>query len=201
MIDHLVIAARNLPEGVTWLEDRLGVSLSPGGEHPTFGTHNRLLSLGAAYLEVIAVNPDAPAPTRPRWFGLDTPAMRKRLEAGPALVHWVASTVAAPLPAQGQTLALERGRFVWTLTVPADGSLPLGGVLPSLINWQTDTPAKTLPDVGVRLQSLTLLMPQPEELRSALTRLELLELVEIETAPAVTLRAVLDTTRGEVILD
>ena len=82
-IDHLVVAARTLSEGAAWLEERLGVSLSPGGEHPLFGTHNRLLSLGTGYLEVIAVNPDAPAPTRPRWFGLDTPEVQNGFERAP----------------------------------------------------------------------------------------------------------------------
>ncbi|GAA4007662.1 VOC family protein [Deinococcus rubellus] len=199
-IDHLVIAARSLSEGAAWLEDRLGVHLAPGGEHPTFGTHNRLLSLGEAYLEVIAVNPDAPAPTRPRWFGLDTPAVQERLKRGPALIHWVARTPQPPLAAQGEVLALTRGRYVWTLTVPQDGSLPLGGALPSLIAWQGDSPAATLPDVGVRLRSLELMTPQPEQLREALTGLKLVELVTVHQAPETRLQAVLDMPNGEVVL-
>jgi hypothetical protein len=36
------------------------------------GTHNRLLKLGEGfYLELIAIDPQAPPPGRPRWFGLD----------------------------------------------------------------------------------------------------------------------------------
>lgn len=200
-LDHLVIAARELDEGVAWLEDRLGVSLSPGGEHPPFGTHNRLLSLGESYLEVIAVNPDAPMPSRPRWFGLDTPAVQERLEHGPALIHWVARTPQPPLAAQGEVLALSRGRYAWTLTVPQDGSLPLGGGLPSLIEWQGDSPAAALPDLGVRLRSLEIMTPQLERFREALTRLKLAALVTVQPAPEVKLRAVLGTPNGEVILD
>ena len=45
------------------------------------GTHNRVLGMaGGMYLEVIAIDPDAAA--RPRWFGLDEPAMRERLRGG-----------------------------------------------------------------------------------------------------------------------
>lgn len=39
----------------------------PGGEHPQYGTHNRLLKIATpanplAYLEIIAVNPNAKRP-------------------------------------------------------------------------------------------------------------------------------------------
>ena len=43
-------------------------------------THNHLMRLGnSAFLEVISIDPDAPAPARTRWFDLDDPAMRARL--------------------------------------------------------------------------------------------------------------------------
>ena len=56
-IDHLVIAAETLAEGVAWVEDRLGIACSGGGAHPAMGTHNRLIRLGDLYLEVIAIEP------------------------------------------------------------------------------------------------------------------------------------------------
>ena len=40
-IDHLVIAANTLEEGVAWCERTLGITPGPGGEHPLMGTHNR----------------------------------------------------------------------------------------------------------------------------------------------------------------
>ena len=63
-IDHLVIAAPTLAEGVDWCEQTLGVSPGPGGAHALFGTHNRLLRLAICsgqpcYLEIIAVDPAA----------------------------------------------------------------------------------------------------------------------------------------------
>ncbi|WP_019008306.1 VOC family protein [Deinococcus aquatilis] len=198
-LDHLVIAARTLAEGRAWLEGRLGVPLAPGGEHALFGTHNALLGLGpTAYLEVIAINPHAPAPARPRWFGLDTPELRERLEDGPALIHWVASVPALPTSSEG--LELSRGENRWALTVPEDGSLPGGGVQPSLIVWHTPPPPTRLPDVGVRLASLRLGTPDPDRLRAALDALNFAGEVEVYEAPQPELGALLETPHGLVTL-
>ena len=63
-LDHLVIAAASLADGVQWCERTLGVTPGPGGVHPLMGTHNRLLSLVSpgfpnAYLEIIAIDSEA----------------------------------------------------------------------------------------------------------------------------------------------
>ncbi|MPY66763.1 VOC family protein [Deinococcus sp. SDU3-2] len=202
--DHLVVAARTLEEGRAWLEGRLGVPTQPGGEHALFGTHNALLSLGPdLYLEVIAVNPAAPAPTRPRWFGLDTPDLRERLEDGPVLIHWVARVPDLPgvhLSQHGEALELSRGENRWTLTVPPDGSLPGGGVVPSLIEWHTPPPSTRLPDAGVRLLTLRLGTPDPDALRARLDALPLAGDVEVYEAPQPELSAMLETPEGMVTL-
>lgn len=44
-LDHLVIMANSLDDGVDWCEATLGVTPGPGGEHPLMGTHNRLLRM------------------------------------------------------------------------------------------------------------------------------------------------------------
>ncbi len=208
-IDHLVVAARTLEEGRAWLESRLGAPLDPGGEHPTFGTHNLLLSLGSSYLEVIAVDPAAPGPPRPRWFELDTPAMQRRLSAGPALIHWVAAVDQWPPDSalrdsgvlNSEVLELTRGDNRWQLTVPADGALPLGGAAPSLIRWHTPSPATRLPGRGVRLERLRLGTPQPDLLRDILKRIDFAGevatgAVEVYGAPQTELRASLLTPNG-----
>jgi hypothetical protein len=70
-LDHLVVAARSLDDGVAWCEATLGVVPAAGGGHAPMGTHNRLLAVSSArfphsYLEIVAVDPEAPAPSRPR---------------------------------------------------------------------------------------------------------------------------------------
>ena len=80
-IDHLVIGARSLTEGVNYVKDLLGVDMPYGGVHPKMGTHNHLMQLGNdAFLEIIAVNHNSEPPDRPRWFGLDDGFIRQRIE-------------------------------------------------------------------------------------------------------------------------
>lgn len=169
-LDHVIVAARNLAEGGDWVERRLGVAPVAGGKHAFMGTHNRLLRLGErCYLEVIAIDPEASAPGRPRWFELDRPAMRSRLELGPALIHWAERTPdierahAAGGGLHGEILAGERGEYRWRITVPRDGSLPGEGRLPTLIQWEGGRhPALTLPESGceiVELETMPLRIP------------------------------------------
>ena len=156
-LDHLVVAARDLDEGARWMEKLLGAAPVAGGKHALMGTHNRLLSLGRRrYLEIIAIDPDAPPPARPRWFSLDDPAMRARLANGPALIHWVERTDdldAALRDYSGdiEILSLGRGPYRWRIGVPRDGAIPGGGALPTLIQWESEHPADALPPSGCEL--------------------------------------------------
>jgi hypothetical protein len=156
-LDHLVVAARTLDAGAAWVSAALGVPTVEGGRHPLMGTYNRLLGLGGRrYLEVIAIDPGAPPPARPRWFGLDEPAMRERLARGPALIHWVERTddLEAALrsyPEAVEVLDATRGDLAWRITVPRDGRLPGRGALPTLIQWKGRHPADRLPPSGCEL--------------------------------------------------
>ena len=205
-LDHLVIAAADLKSGQAWLEDRTGLKMQPGGEHARFGTHNALLGLGGSYLEVIAVNPAAPAPAYPRWFGLDTPELQERLRAGPALVHWVVTVqnmgAALRLSTEnhGEALALSRGNNRWQLSVPRSGPLPMGGVLPSLIEWESVSPAISLGSAAAVLERLTLTTPDPARLSAALEALGFTGTpLQIETGPT-RLQATLKVNGREVRL-
>jgi hypothetical protein len=121
------------------------------------GTHNRLLKLDAErYLEVIAIDPEAPAPARPRWFELDTPRMNARLAKGPALIHWVERTddldgALRGYPDEVEVLSLSRGPYRWRMGVPRDGRLPANGAAATFIEWQGPHPWDALPETGVSL--------------------------------------------------
>jgi hypothetical protein len=176
-IDHLTITAPSLATGAAFVRDALGVAPQTGGEHPRMGTHNLLLRLGdSLFLEVIAANPAASAPDRPRWFALDTLTP----QSAPALATWVIRTpdirsaVAAASEPLGNIEPMSRGALDWLITIPADGSLPLAGAAPALIEWHTDThPAGKLVDHGLSLARLELHHPDPNRLSRLLRSLEL----------------------------
>jgi len=170
-LDHLVVTAPSLAAGVAAVEASLGLALSAGGQHALMGTHNALLRLGPGlYLEVIAVDPQAPAPPRARWFGLDRPAQT------PRLAHWLVASddIVRDAPAFGfaadEILPMTRGDFRWRITVPQDGSLPGGGAAPSLIQWDDTHPAARLADVGCALARLAIRLPASEVLASTLAQ-------------------------------
>lgn len=206
--DHLVVAAATLDEGESYLESRLGVRPQRGGKHLAMGTHNSLIGLGAKrYIELIAVDPDASAPRTPRWFALDSPALQAALREMPRLVNWVARTQdidaarRASLVDPGPPRPMQRGEFTWRITVPADGSLPAGGILPTLIQWaDARHPGAALPDTGIRLVALAASHPQPDVIRSALAALTLAGAMQATYAAQPRLLAMLQTPNGLVTL-
>jgi hypothetical protein len=212
VFDHLVFGAAGLDEGARWLEERLGVRLSAGGEHAKMGTHNRLLRLsGFSYIELIAVNPKAPAPEHPRWFDLDAPGVAARLGT-PCLLTWAASAKGLSNPAfsvcynPGDVQVLSRNGLNWLITIRSDGSMPEDGVLPSLIEWPEDVhPAAALPDRGVTLKGLEIRTADPERVEAALTSIGFdgaksgVRVIQDQVKSG--LRAFLDTPRGVLWFD
>lgn len=183
-IDHLTVTAPTLEVGAEFVRQALGVAPQAGGEHPRMGTHNLLLRLGdSLFLEVIAPNPKAPAPMRPRWFALDTP---RRCPA-PALSTWVVrttdihATTAACAEALGNIEPMSRGALDWLITIPADGSLPLDGIAPALIEWQMEAhPAVKLHDHGLSLARLELFHPDPDRISRLLRSIDLEDMDNLE---------------------
>jgi hypothetical protein len=216
-IDHLVVAAASLEQGVAWCEATLGVVPAAGGEHPLMGTHNRLLRIATvdyprAYLEIIAVQPERQPQRGRRWFDLDDEAVRDKLvHGGPRLLHFVANvTDVQAAVAAWSALGIERGDPVaasrmtprglleWQITVRDDGRRLFDGVLPTLIEWGTTHPVSALPESGVTLQSLAIAHPQAATVRAAYEGVGL-EGVAVKKGKA-DLCAVLETPKGRVKL-
>ncbi|NHZ64531.1 VOC family protein [Massilia genomosp. 1] len=208
-LDHITITAPTLAQGAAWIEDKLGVSPAPGGKHPGMGTHNLLLRLGdALFLEIIAIDPDAPPPARARWFALD----KLCADAQPALSTWVARTsdiaraadAAAPVGALGAVTPMSRGARNWLITIPDDGGLPLEGVGPALIEWEAGPhPAAGMPDLGLSLDTLELFHPQPQRVRALLDAIGMhapVTVVPIDAGARPWLRAHIGTPAGRRVL-
>lgn len=220
-IDHLVIAAQTLDEGVRWCETTFGVAPAAGGTHPSMGTHNALLKIASSafprtYLEIIAVDPNADVRQRSasrRWFDLDDAALQAELaQHGPRLIHFVAAVPDATAAVEalallridrGEVMQASRdtpaGRLTWHITVRADGQRLFYGALPTLIQWGSVHPIDSMAESGVMLRSLTLAHARAAILGGALRTLALPD-IPVAVGPP-NLRAVFDTPRGPVTLE
>jgi hypothetical protein len=208
VLDHIVIVAPDLTSGAAYIFNTLGVELQQGGTHPRMATHNLLLRLDeTSYLEVIAPCYSGPRPSRPRWFELDQMAP----ETQPHLRTWVVrtedieSTRICCESLLGEVEHMSRGNLSWLITVPADGSLPMNGVAPSLIEWKSKPhPASTLKDMGCSLRNLDVFHPSPVLVKELLAGIRLTTKVNIHQIPKNThphLVAQIQTPLGLFTLD
>lgn len=226
-IDHLVVVAKTLDQGVQWCEATLGITPGAGGEHAQYATHNRLFKIATpthplAYFEIIAINPEVKRPANAqgkRWFDMDDAAVQAAVAQAPRLLHFVANTddiQAARIalkkldiergPAVHASRHSRRGVLQWQITVRDDGQRLFDGALPSLIQWgKPDAaeplrlhPRNSLPRSGVTLQSISITHPTAPKLQAAFEAIGLGG-ISINTGPA-NLCATLHTPKGLVEL-
>ena len=91
-IDHFVFGAKTLNEGSKVIKNILNEDLSQINVHETMGTHNRVISLGSCYLEVIALNPKSQKIKSNTWFNLGDKTYRENLLKIPKLISFVISS-------------------------------------------------------------------------------------------------------------
>lgn len=207
-LDHLIVAATTLADGIDFVAERTGAIPQPGGKHVAMGTHNALLRLGErAYLEIIAIDPEGTKPLRPRWFDLDDIALQSELTERPQLIQWVARTtdieravLACAIPL-GAVTPMERGDYRWRITIPDDGKRPAKGIVPTLIQWDVPMhPADRLPQSKVSIAQVAGTHSDPAHVRSALASLGLAESVRVSYDRETRFAAMLQTPRGLVTL-
>jgi hypothetical protein len=177
-IDHLIYAAPDLETGISRIESLIGTRPAIGGRHPRYGTHNALVSLGPkTYLEIIAPDPDAPAPERGRLLGVSE-------RQTPQLVTWVmrsdsiqqkvdlarAAGVQLGDVESGSRQAPDGTLLTWRLSDPY--AMPLDGAVPFLIDWSnTPHPSESAPFAGT-LNQLHIEHPDAEAVRSSLSTID-----------------------------
>ena len=185
-LDHIAVLGETLEAAAAHCEAALGQPLGPGGQHAAFATHNRLLGLaGGLYLEAIAIDPSAPPPGRPRWFGLDV------FSGAPRLARWVLrvpdmDAALAAFPEAGEAVQLARGDLRWRMAVPPSGEAPYDGLFPAFIEWQgAEAAGDRLPPSGLALDALVIRHPEAAALAARLAPHLDAPLVRFETgAPA-----------------
>ena len=210
-LDHIVVAANTLKQGVDYVRSKLGVEIPKGGFHQTMGTHNHLMQLGNdAYLEVIAIDPEAEAPAHPRWFGLDDALLRAAIRQQPRLITWVMNTldIRQVIDTAGFDIGiptkLSRDKLKWEIALPDDGRLLAGGMLPYCIQWHCSPhPSQGMADFDCLLQGLTIHHNRPRWITARLDAVGASHLVDVEAiADSKTpyLSATIDTPAGRVTL-
>lgn len=204
-LDHLTVIAPTLSEGVSHVRDCLGLDVPFGSRHDYMGTHNHRLQLGnSAYLEIVALDPAGVDPGRARWFGVDNQGqVRADWEDGRRLRGWVANTqsidsiISTHATIFGDGIPLPASDPTFTFSIPKDGSLPLDGAVPSLIDHRGDSSyVATIPDLGARLSSFTLEHPDPAGIEAIYRALDIDCPPLVLRGPGVRYRALIETPAG-----
>ncbi len=204
-LDHLTLIAPTLEEGVAHVRDCLDIDVPFGTRHAYMGTHNHRLQLGGrVYLEIVAVDPKATAPGRPRWFGLDDQDnVRKEWEAGRRLRGWVARTdnMDATLSSYegifGAHVSLPPEAPEFGFSIPQGGGLPLDGAAPSWIDHRSEpTAMESIPDLGARLVSFTMTHPDLPAVTALYESLAISGAPTLVEGPQLRYHATIDTPSG-----
>jgi hypothetical protein len=197
-IDHVGIGSANLDTGIAFVAERTGVTAARGGVHPGRGTQNALMSLGGAYLEIIAPTPDAPP-------GGETEGLRALATPQPVFF----AVRSNDLEATARLLSAHG----FETTTPRDGSRrrPDGSVLrwrtmdvkglngaPFFIQWDAAAPhPSTTSPWGCTLRSLEIVARDPAPLRKLLESLGLE--IGVRSGEGPSLGLALACPRGEVL--
>jgi hypothetical protein len=204
-LDHLTVIAPTLIEGVSHVQNCLNLHVPFGTRHDYMGTHNHRLQLGNnIYLEIVAFDPGGTEPGRPRWFGLDNQEkVRSDWNEGRRLRGWVSSTdaiesiISTRRAIFGDKVSLPTANPTFYFAIPEDGSLPLDGAAPSIIDHRGDpTSMASIPDLGARLHSLTLEHPNPAAIQTLYRELAIDRPPAIVPGRIVRYRAQIETPTG-----
>ena len=205
VLDHLSVIAPDLDEGVRHVRACLDLDVPFGQRHLGMGSHNHLLQLGGTvYLEIVALDPEAGPPEIARWFGLNDQAkVRREWDAGQRLRSWVARVddmdrvLEGRQAVFGRKVALPPGKPSFDFAIPEDGSLPLDGAAPSLIDRRgIPRTMATIADLGARLRSVSLDHPDADAISARLQEIGVDPLLTIRPGADFRYRARIETPAG-----
>jgi Glyoxalase-like domain len=138
-LDHVLLAAPDLDAAGAALEERWGLASAPGGRHPVFGTANRIVPLGAAYLELVTVaDPErAAADVFGSWVAGATPGRPMGWAVRTSDIDAVASRLGLEI-AEGSRAAPDGTLLRWRMAgIDRAAAEP---ALPFFIEWRPQTP-------------------------------------------------------------
>ena len=169
-IDHFVFAANTLSEGSNSIKKILDENLSEINVHETMGTHNRVISLGSSYLEVIALDPKNQKANNNTWFNLSDKIYREKFLKTPKLISFVISSddLSSSIFFQKEFF-VSRNKYKWFFKKPNfeylnKNNFTNTNLFPSLINWQSISPLNHMKKSSYVFESLEIILNKNHKL-------------------------------------
>ena len=169
-IDHFVFGANTLSEGSNTIKKILDEDLSEINVHETMGTHNRVISLGSSYLEVIALDPKNQNANNNTWFNLSDNIYREKFLKIPKLISFVISSddLSSSIFFEKEFF-VSRNKYKWFFKKPNveylnKNNFTNTNLFPSLINWQSVSPLNEMKKSSYSFDNLEITLNKNHEL-------------------------------------
>ncbi len=169
-IDHFVFGAKTLNEGSKVIKNILNEDLSEINVHETMGTHNRVISLGSCYLEVISLDPQNQNTNSNTWFNLSDKIYREKFLKTPKLISFVISSddLSSSIFFEKEFF-VSRNKYKWFFKKPNFDYLNKNNftntnLFPSLINWQSVSPLNDMKKSSYVFESLEIILNKNHKL-------------------------------------
>ena len=169
-IDHFVFGANTLSEGSNAIKNILDEDLSEINTHETMGTHNRVISLGSSYLEIIASDPENQNANSNTWFNLSDKIYREKFLKIPKLISFVISSddLSSSIFFEKEFF-VSRNKYKWFFKKPNFEYLNKinftnTNLFPSLINWQSVSPLNDMKKSSYIFESLEIILNKNHKL-------------------------------------
>ena len=169
-IDHFVFGAKTLNEGSKVIKNILNEDLSEINVHETMGTHNRVISLGSSYLEIIALDPQNKNANNNTWFNLSDKIYREKFLKTPKLISFVISSdeLNSSIFFEKEFF-VSRNKYKWFFKKPnfeylSKNNFTNKNLFPSLINWQSVSPLNDMKKSSYIFESLEIILNKNHKL-------------------------------------
>ena len=169
-IDHFVFGANTLSEGSNTIKKILDEDLSEINTHGTMGTHNRVISLGSCYLEIIALDPKNKNANNNTWFNLSNKTYRENFLKKPKLISFVISTeeLSSSILFEKKFL-VSRNKYKWFFKKPNLDYLTKNNfrninLFPSLMKWMSISPLFEMKKSSYVFESLEIVINKDHKL-------------------------------------
>ncbi len=169
-IDHFVFGANTLSEGSNTIKKILDADLSEINTHESMGTHNRVISIGSSYLEIIALDPKNQNANNNTWFNLSDKIYREKFLKIPKLISFVISSEKfnSSIFFEKKFL-ISRNKYKWFFKKPnfqylKKNNFTNTNLFPSLINWQSVSPLNDMKKSSYIFESLEIILNKNHKL-------------------------------------